>query len=874
MHRSVVGPAVCLAAVIASTLGAQEHRDPVNDSAQLVPGAHYRAGWLHRRLLGQHYRDLWTQPVKVEVLDLERLAGGLTPLCLSGEFQTTSLRLRGADGRQYVFRSADKDPTRALLTARLRRTPAANILQDQISSHHPAGALVVAPLLAAVGVLHAEPQLRVMPDHPALQDFRQPFAGTLGTVEVRPEAGFGASNGVEETEHVWNRIEASFTDRVDARAYLAARLIDILVGDWDRNFDQWAWASYETDHGRTWRPIPRNRDQAFARLDGLVLSLARYYWPQLVSFKASYPSMYGLTWSGRALDRRFLVALEKPVWDSVAQAVQHQITDSILEGAVRQLPRTMGEAHGAGLLFALKRRRDHLLEAAEEFYPLIAKYAELRGTNQNDVALIERLDDTRVRVRISSAAAPEAAYFERTFTMSETREIRLDLAGGDDRAIVRGSVLRSATVRVVGGEGNDVAIDSSTVGLPIVRRLLTRTFFYDSDGDNQFVRGPGTEIDERHFQPPARKDIYPPSPPGACGDTRSELPPRDLGDPVRDWGTHWVPAPKFGFQPDLGPLIGMGVVRYRYAFHKVPYGSRVSLGAVFATGPGRLRVAYEGDFRNLPRRAWASLSLRYSGIDLVRFHGFGNETVLDQPKSFYRVTLRQVSAATSLTVFPPNSRISLGPFFEYAQTELGQGGLIDSLRPYGTDRFAQSGIEGRFDVDTRDRTWAPRRGVHLSARGRIVPAVLDAASAYGLAEGEAATYLSVGNPARVTLAARLGGKRVWGTAPFHAAAYLGGATMLRGYNEQRFAGDAALFANGELRLFLTSFRLLLPGELGVHGLGDIGRVYLEGERSDRWHAAVGGGLWLAFIDRGSTVTLSIARSPERLAFYGRLGFMF
>jgi hypothetical protein len=606
----------------------------------------------------------------------------------------------------------------------------------------------------------------------------------------------------------------------------------------------------------------------------LVLSLARFYWPQLVSFKASYPSMYGLTWSARALDRRFLVTLEKPVWDSVAQAVQRQLTDSILEGAVLRLPLPMQGTHGPRLLLSLKRRRDRLLEAAEEFYPLVARFAEVRGTDEDDLVEIERLDETRIRVRISPASTPEAVYFARTFTNSETQEIRLDLARGHDRAIVRGRVLRSARVRVAGGDGDDVMIDSSTVGLPIVRSLLTRTFFYDSEGDNHFVRGPGTEIDERRFQPPARKDIYPPSPPRSCSDARSELPPRDLGDPVRDWGTHLVPAPKFGFQPDLGPLIGMGVVRYRYAFHKVPYGSRVSLGAVFATGPGRLRVTYEGDFRNLPRRAWGSLSMRYSGIDLVRFHGFGNETVLDQPKSFYKVTQRQVSAATSLTVFPPNSRISLGPFFEFAQTELGQGGLIDSLRPYGADRFAQSGMEARFDVDTRDRPWAPRRGVHLTARGRIVPAVLDATSVYGLAEGEAATYVSVGNPARVTLASRVGGKRVWGRAPFHAAAYVGGATTLRAYNENRFAGDAALFANAEVRLFLTSFRLLLPGDLGVHGLGDIGRVYLEGERSDRWHGAVGGGVWLAFLERGSTVTLSIARSPERVAFYGRLGFMF
>ena len=49
MPRSAFWPAFCLAAVVASTLGAQEQRDPVNDSAQLVPGAHYRAGWLRSK---------------------------------------------------------------------------------------------------------------------------------------------------------------------------------------------------------------------------------------------------------------------------------------------------------------------------------------------------------------------------------------------------------------------------------------------------------------------------------------------------------------------------------------------------------------------------------------------------------------------------------------------------------------------------------------------------------------------------------------------------------------------------------------------------------------------------------------------------------
>ena len=124
-----------------------------------------------------------------------------------------------------------------------------------------------------------------------------------------------------------------------------------------------------------------------------------------------------------------------------------------------------------------------------------------------------------------------------------------------------------------------------------------------------------------------------------------------------------------------------------------------------------------------------------------------------------------------------------------------------------------------------------------------------------------------------TLALRVGGKKVWGTFPFFEAAFLGGATTLRGFNEQRFAGDAAVYANAELRLFLTEFRLLLPGDFGIFGLADIGRVFLDGDASDTWHKAAGGGIWFAFIDRGSTISLAIAQSKEQRAFYASVGFM-
>ncbi len=80
----------------------------------VVPGISYGAGSLRRFLMGAHYRDLWTTPIRVEMLDLQRFAGGLTPVRAHAGSQTTSLRFHGADGRTYQFRSVFKTPTARL----------------------------------------------------------------------------------------------------------------------------------------------------------------------------------------------------------------------------------------------------------------------------------------------------------------------------------------------------------------------------------------------------------------------------------------------------------------------------------------------------------------------------------------------------------------------------------------------------------------------------------------------------------------------------------------------------------------------------------------------------------------------------------------
>jgi hypothetical protein len=97
---------------------------------------------------------------------------------------------------------------------------------------------------------------------------------------------------------------------------------------------------------------------------------------------------------------------------------------------------------------------------------------------------------------------------------------------------------------------------------------------------------------------------------------------------------------------------------------------------------------------------------------------------------------------------------------------------------------------------------------------------------------------------------------------------------VRGLREDRYAGDGSAYGNAELRMRLGRFFALLPGDYGVFGLADVGRVFLEGESSDVWHTGVGGGFWFAFLEPANTISVSLARGDGRTAFYLRAGFAY
>lgn len=325
----------------------------------------YRASAFHRFWMGDGYRDLWATPIRAPLVDLRGFAGGLTPLRRGGGRQTRALRLRGADGREYVFRSLDKDQAQAL--SPLRRALAGRIRQDEVSALHPGAALVAAGLEDAAGIPNATPRLAVMPDVPALGEYRADFGGLPGTLQEFPRKGFAGSGRVEGTDELWEALRRAPRDRVDARAYLAVRLMDVYLGDWDRHEGQLRWGRMERGGSGTWIPIPRDRDYAFADYRGVLPGLARRFDRKIVRFDTAYRDLPGLLVKPREMDERLLCALPASAWDSTAASMARALTDGAIAAAIGRMPREY-VARSAPLAATLRARRDRLPDAARRFY--------------------------------------------------------------------------------------------------------------------------------------------------------------------------------------------------------------------------------------------------------------------------------------------------------------------------------------------------------------------------------------------------------------------------------------------------------------------------------------------------------------------------
>lgn len=444
------------------------------DSLELVVNKGYDINAVAEKLLGSQYRDLWRQPIRVKVLDLASFEGGLRPTREGGGQETRSLHFESAGGRHFTFRSVDKEVLR-LLHAGLSRSPVAWLVHDQTSSSFPAGALVANPLQEAVGIASGHPELVLMADDARLGQYREKFSGILGLLTEGPEEYVrripdgAAVTEVKDTEQVLPLADSSSRHRLDTHSFLTSRILDAFLNDWDRHAGQWRWAPVQESWGTRWLAIPVDRDQSFSDYDGVLMAIARLRTPKLAVFGPELPSVRGLTYNSRHLDRRLLAGLDRKTWDSTAAFVAGRLTDSIIDAAVQRLPEPWHRLEGARLARTLKQRRERLTPFASTFYLYMAKHSEVFATAEAEIAHLDYQPDGGVEVRVTRMAdgGEQEPWFMRRYRPAETGRIDLHLGGGKDRIVQTGTPSRTIAVRVFDEKGREVAMghfmDSSAV---------------------------------------------------------------------------------------------------------------------------------------------------------------------------------------------------------------------------------------------------------------------------------------------------------------------------------------------------------------------------------------------------------------------------
>jgi Omp85 superfamily domain len=840
----------------------------------VIADSELQASSFVRFFLGDHWRDVWTTSVKLPILDLTKFAGGLTPTKLGGGQQTKSLHFIGKDGKKYKFRSLKKDAGRSL-PADFQNSVVNDFIQDQVSVINPVSAIVIPDLMQAVNILHVKPILCVLPDSDLLGEFKEEFGGTPGTIEENPDEyentklNFAGADKVVGTFKLFEKLEEVPNEQVDQTEYLKARLLDILIGDRDRHAGQWDWAGYKVGDKRIWKPIPKDRDFAFPLYDGLIPRSLTIAITSMVNFGDEMPSMLDMTWEGRHLDRRFLGTLKKEMWDSVADYMQNHITNEVIEKAVFNLPPEYFKIAGQTLISKLKSRRDQLKKACEEYYQLVVMYVDLYGTNKDEYIEVTRLNDQQTKYELFEKESKtgeknlppiKSGILDNKFT----DELRVHLLDGDDYAIIRGQVNNGIRVVVDAGEGRNILVDSSNVSGNLLHILpieisLKKTEFYDSGKKTKVIKSSATYFNDNKYEIP--------------NDPLLKYEPK-IEDRYHDYGVI-VPVE---YNNDDGLFLGFGGRINYYDFRQVPYDHKFEAVYGYAYNIHKHYVHLLGEFNDLIENTNVTIPFTYSGLEITRFYGFGNVTVLNKDslsKKYYNINQKLATISFTAKV-PFNSKFNLlvGGSYKFSNIVKRGNELINVLNPYGVGELNLMSVEAGLLYDNRNNIDNPTSGNLFSIAVNYFPKIFNVKSDFEKLKMEIRHYQTFNYITSITFAGRLLGEYVLGNYPFFEGASIGGKKTFRGFSHGRFVGDGSIVGEFDIRMLLGKYNLLVPSNIGFNFLTDLGRVFFKNEISERWHGSFGCGIWMSVYDNSFVCSINFVKSSETYRIYFTLGQMF
>jgi hypothetical protein len=845
----------CIAALLSAPVLYAQHAP---DSATVTIAPDYdNVSGLHRFFLGENYRKLWATPVSVRIIHLSQEKGGLQILQEGGGQQTRSLRLRDRTGKEWVLRSVQKYPERQL-PPKLKETIARDILRDQVATANPFAAITVPPLAEALGIPHSNPEIVYVATDSALGKYNEEFAGKVFLLEERQPAETGKT---DNTAQMQKKLQEDNDVSVDQHLVLRARLLDILLGDWDRHEDQWRWERKKDGKTTTYAPIPRDRDQVYYKTSGVFPWIVSHQWlkSKFQPYNEEIRDIKGWNFNARYFDRYFLTSLDEADWKAEISLVQQTLTDSVIFQAIKHLPSAIYQLTGEETARIMMTRRNNLEKTALEYYHFLSIYVDITASDKREHFEIKQ-EGQQISVSIykqKKDSSRNNRIFHRNFDPAITKEIRLYGFDGEDEFYVHSPIDLPIRIRMIGGGGEDrFVIDSNTDN----RKNL---YIYDrSDKKNSFpshklakvITGKDSSINS--FEPTSFQ--------------------YDRFEPIT----------LAHYNTDIGISLILGAAITKHGFRRTPYAYKHQVLMDYSFARKSFLFTYMADYKKAFGKNDLNINIVSHGPNNVsNFFGIGNESVFenkgDKKILYYRNRYDYIEADVRISRTMHHLTINGGIAGQY-YTSKAVNNDFKYLREFDQQHpdanvFSSGyylGVTGAADLDTRQNKTFPSQGIHWYSRLTAMHQLGQQKDLYGQLSTEFSFYLNPDKHSTLIFANRTGAGTTIGDPAYFQLLKLGGPQTLRGFHTWRFSGKTMLYNNLELRLKLFNFNsYLLPGSVGVIGFDDIGRVWQPGERSTEWHNGYGAGLYIMPVEL-VLIQFSKGFSKEGSINYLTIGYRF
>lgn len=821
----------------------------------------------YKFLFGNHYRSIYGTPVNAPVANLESLYGGLTPIISGGGNQSLSLRLKDKDGKQYVMRGLRKSSKQFLQSAifkntyiedKLEDTYVLDFIDDYYTTSHPYTAFILGKLSAAVNLYHTNPKLYYVPKQNALGKYNETYGNELYMIEERPHksqakvASLGNGTDIISTQDLLVNLEKDEKYKVDAKMYLRARIFDFLIGDWDRHADQWRWAEQTVGEDIIYQPIPRDRDQAFAKIDGNLLTLVNKLNPlrHMQHFKGKYGKPRWITKSAFPLDKVFLQNTTLNDWHTTAEDVVNGMSDAVIEDAFNSLPKEIRNQYSNEIIKILKERRSKLVAFSGKYYKELFKQVTIVGTNKKDSFIVNTSKNQVVINHYRNKNAGDTLIATYTYQPKTTKEIWIYGLDDDDHFKVIGdkSPIR---LKIIGGKNNDV--------YKITSKTNTKIFDYASKPVTIEEKGKATVILKNQYN--LNQFDY----------RKTPLNVMSI-------------LPDAGYNRDNGVMLGLNGIYTVNKFNQNPYSQKHQLRVKFNFATSGIFAAYNGSFKDYSNTGyWNVEALATSSNFTHNFFGIDNLTPYDKSSfkdNYYRVRTSQLEFKPGYEWKGRNgSSFLIGATYESTEIENTNNRLIDEQLTsrlkdaYNKTNFLGTRLKYQFENYDNEQEPTVGLGFMLLAGNRFF--VDDFKKSHQYLNTKLNFVLPITNDEKLTWSSTYLFEKIFGTNyHFYQAATIGANNGLRGYRQNRFMGNTSFVTSQDVRYKMKHITNgIIPLSYGIYGGYDAGKIWNRLNPNNTWYHSYGGGLWLNAVDSFTAHVGLFASKENTLVSFG-IGFGF